>query len=113
MKPSDLLIRCYAERKDGYWQAFCLDFCLAAQGDSLPDVKKKLNLMVREYLYDALVGQDKEYAGSLLRRRAPMQYWLKFYAYVAMYKLGAFHKHFAEFASPMPMVPSPLANNKC
>lgn len=69
MKPRELLLRCYANKYDDQWQAFCIDFGLAAQGDSYEEVKAKLSDMIREYLYDALVGEDKEYAEQLLQRK--------------------------------------------
>lgn len=80
MKPNGLLLRCYAECIDGQWHAFCLDLCLAAQGESFQEVRRMLEAMIKEYVVDALVGADKEFAGMLLRRPAPLKYWVKYYA---------------------------------
>jgi hypothetical protein len=74
-------VRGYAEKVGNQWQAFCLDFSLAAQGDTFAEVKDKLDAMVAEYVYDALVGQDRDYAEQLLPRRAPLRHWLKYYSY--------------------------------
>jgi hypothetical protein len=54
MKPSDLIVRCYAEQVGDQWQAFCLDLSLAAQGDTFAEVKDKLDAMVAEYLPRAM-----------------------------------------------------------
>lgn len=79
MKPKNLILKGFAESKDGYWQAFCLDFDLAVQGDSFEDVKRKMDSMISEYVHDALVGEDKEHAAQLLTRRAPLSLYLKYY----------------------------------
>jgi len=79
MKPRDLIVQCYAEKKGDVWQAFCLDLNLAAQGDSLEDVKTRLDEMIASYLHDIMEGEDREYADQLLPRRAPLGFWLKYY----------------------------------
>ena len=109
MKPKDLILRCYAERKDGQWQAFCLDLCLAAQGESFEEVKRSLEAMIREYVVDALAGVDKEFAGKLLRRPAPLKYWLAYYAYLTLFKIGVMGDHFKRlFIETMPLIPAPV-----
>jgi predicted RNase H-like HicB family nuclease len=70
VKPTDLVLRCYAEKAGDQWQAFCLDFCLAAQGDTLSEAKEKLESMIAEYVYDALAGEDRDFGPQLLSRRA-------------------------------------------
>lgn len=79
-------VRCYAEFKDGHWQAFCLDFTLAVQGDSLQEVKDKLNRQVVSYVRDALTI-DAEHAEELFARRAPMTWYAKFHAMNAWFRL--------------------------
>lgn len=108
MKPNQLTLRCYAEKlSDGQWQAFCLDLCLAAQGESFADVRKKLNDMTREYVYDALAGKDKEFAFKLLRRRAPLQYWVRFYFLLSLQKIGMVKDGMARlFCPPIPLEPT-------
>ena len=91
MKPGNLLVRCYAEKKDGYWFGICLDFDIAVQGDSVKEVQKKLNSMVGEYVYDALAGDDQQYKRALLSRRAPKRYWLKYYTVKALHSFDKFH----------------------
>jgi predicted RNase H-like HicB family nuclease len=79
MNPQQLIIKCYAEREDDIWIALCLDFNLAAQGESFEEVKAKLEAMIAEYVHDALAGEDKPYASQLLTRRAHFPAWLKYY----------------------------------
>jgi hypothetical protein len=88
MRMENLILRCYAERKGGQWQAFCLDLCLAAQGDSFEQTRQKLSAMIEDYVFDALQGEDREYAPQLLSRKAPLGYWLKYYGYVLLAKAG-------------------------
>jgi hypothetical protein len=106
MKPNDLLLRCYAEKSEGHWQAFCLDLCLAAQGDSYKEVRNKLDAMISEYVYDALVGEDKAYAEQLLSRKAPFYQWAKYYGYFALIKLMHIKRGLPKlFKEPLPLVP--------
>lgn len=107
MKPQGLLLRCYAECVDGQWQALCLDLCLAAQGERFQEVKRSLEDMILDYVRDAVVGVDRDFADVLLRRPAPLKYWLKFYFMVVMHRIGAtksrLHRLFIE---PLPLVPA-------
>lgn len=100
MNPKQLIIKCYAECEDGVWVALCLDFNLAAQGDSFEDVKLKLEAMIKEYVYDALEGEDKIYANQLLSRRAPLSAWFKYYV------MKIFHSSNHIFDETMPLRPA-------
>lgn len=84
MKPVQLVLRCYGEKKGEVWQAFCIDLNLAAQGDSMRDVRGKLNSQIESYLYDALEGDDRKYADQLLNRKAPLAFRAKYYLYRVM-----------------------------
>ncbi len=107
MSQPRLLLRCYAEAVDGQWQAFCLDFDLAAQADTFEEARAKLETMLAEYVYDALAGEDREFADQLLSRRAPWPMWAKFYFYVFRHRVlrlqSRVHRLFKE---PIPLVPS-------
>ena len=83
MRPSELVVRCYAQKKGEIWQAICLDLNLAVHGDDLNDVKERLAAMVDSYVYDALVGEDRAYSDQLLSRKAPVWFWVKYYWYKA------------------------------
>lgn len=79
MNPTQLVIRCYAEKENELWIAVCLDFCLATQGYSLNEAREKLENQITDYVYDALAGEDSEYASQLLTRKAPLNFWLRYY----------------------------------
>lgn len=77
MNPKQLIIKCYAKQDEGVWVAVCLDFCLATQGDSFDEAKRKLEEQILMYVEEAL--QDKEFGSQLLSRRAPLSSWLEYY----------------------------------
>jgi hypothetical protein len=79
MQPKDLLLKCYFEKDGDQWLGFSLDFSLVAQASSLKEAADKLAAQIEEYVFDAMAGQDRQHAGYLLRRRAPVSYWAKFY----------------------------------
>jgi hypothetical protein len=86
--PLHLVVRCFAqELEGGQWQAFSLELGLAAQGESCRAVRSKLESMIQTYLYDALVGEDREHAVTLLRRRASPSIFLRYYFGLALAKL--------------------------
>ncbi|MEQ1666864.1 MAG: hypothetical protein ABL868_00260 [Sulfuriferula sp.] len=107
MKLEKLLLRYFAEKKDGQWQLFCLDLCLAAQADTFEEGKAKLDAMVDEYIYDALVGEDRQFAAQLLNRKAPFIQWMKYYWYSliinTVHITNGMHKIFKE---PIPLSPA-------
>jgi len=104
MNPKQLIIKCYAEHENGVWVALCLDFNLAAQSDSFEDAKVKLEAMIKEYVYDALVGEDQIYASQLLSRRAPLSAWLKYYVMKFTNMTGHSANHI--FDETMPLKPA-------
>lgn len=73
-----LVVHCLLDHKEGRWEAYSLEFGLAAQAESEQAVREKLENMVSSYLYDALVGDDKEHAVQLLQRRATLSVYVKY-----------------------------------
>ena len=107
MKSIDLVIRGYAKREDDVWVAVCLDYGLASQGDSAEEAMEKLMYQIHEYVYDAVVGDDKEFVKQLLTRRAPLSQWLTYYSYKALFKIRRVQAEFTQlFYRPLPI---PLA----
>lgn len=106
MRPKHLLLRCYAKKdENNQWNAFCIDFGLAAQGESLEEVIIKMKDMIEEYLYDALVGDDVEFVEQLLSRRAPFKQIITYHYYDLMFRIGMLKDGVhALFKTPMPMV---------
>jgi hypothetical protein len=84
-----LTVRCIVEPKNGQWQAFSLEFGLAAQADSREDAKRRLDLMIRSYVHDALVGEDREHAHELLTRRATWSVYFRYYLSCIFSKAGS------------------------
>jgi predicted RNase H-like HicB family nuclease len=104
MRPKELIIKCYAEREEDVWVALCLDFNIAAQGDSFEEVKTKLESMIFEYVHDALEGEDKRYANQLLTRRAPFWAWARYY--IKSLKIRICHSRDHIFNETMPLRPA-------
>lgn len=106
MRPQDLTVRCFAEKKGDVWQAVCIDLNLAAQDRSFEKVRRKLDDQIAEYIYDATVGVDREYAGQLLRRKAPLSLRAKYYGIYALLRIvhlrDGVHRL---FFIPMPLQP--------
>jgi hypothetical protein len=73
------ILHCIAKNEGDYWSARCLDFTLYAVGDTHEEAKSKLAEQINEYIYDALEGEDKDFAAQLLLRKAPLQDWLQYY----------------------------------
>jgi hypothetical protein len=108
---SPLVVRCYAERIGSQWQAFALDFDLAAQGDSFEQARQKLDAMIRDYILEALVGDDRAHAMQLLSRRAPLSmwaryYWLRLRTMLRSGSNGEGDDSGRAFSDPIPLVPA-------
>lgn len=78
VSPAELVIRCYAEKKDGVWLAFCVDLSLGAQGDSFDEVKRKLEAQIVEFVEDAC-GQDRPHAAAMFKRKAPLRFRIRYW----------------------------------
>lgn len=106
MNPRNLLVRCYAERRaDGVWQAFSIEFSLAAQADTVDEVKRKLESQILSYVHEAL-AEDVAYVERLLSREAPLQIKAKFYYLKLLKKIHNLKGGMAcLFVDSVPMVP--------
>jgi hypothetical protein len=65
------LLRCYAEGRPGAWEAVCLDFDIAVQGESLEQVFADLTKAIAMYL-DYVRSLPAEEREALLKRKAPL-----------------------------------------
>lgn len=72
-------LHCIAQKEGEYWSARCLDFTLYAVGNTLDEAKSKLSTQIDEYIYDAIEGEDKEFAAELLLRKAPLKDWIVYH----------------------------------
>ena len=79
MKPKDLILRCYGQKRGGTWYGVCLELNIAAEADSLNELKNKINSMILSYIEAACDTEDKPSIPFLLRRRAPITDWCRYY----------------------------------
>jgi hypothetical protein len=106
MNANDLLVHCFAERKDGHWQAFCLEFDLAVQGETAAEVEHKLTEQIVDYVRDATIGIDREFGAQLLLRRSPKWLWLKYWAICALTRYAHFRATVRKaYLQPLPLAP--------
>jgi len=70
-------LHCYAEGRDGEWEAICLDLDIAVQGDSFEDVFASLRDAVALYLESVAELPETE-RQRLLHRPAPTTVRMKF-----------------------------------
>jgi hypothetical protein len=110
MKTSDLILRCYLEREsDGSWFAICLDLNLTAQADSAKEAKEKLHAHIARYVREALTV-DRAYIEDLLPRRAPLSFFIRYYAIKAICMLRGINRHQRPakriFNEHLPVVPA-------
>lgn len=107
MKPNELILRCYALKDGSQWVAMCLNFDLAAQGDTFEEARQHLDEQIRSYVEDALVGEDREHAHSLLSRKAPWSEWVKYWLLLAKVRFLHWQSGmFQPFTDTMPMKPA-------
>lgn len=92
-----LVIRCLAEKQDNLWQVICLDFCLAAQDENLETAKQKLQAQIKDYLHDALEGEDRAFSNELLTRKAPWKYRAKYHITKLLHDCLNVHNGSSEF----------------
>ena len=70
-------LHCYAEGRDGGWEAICLDLDIAVQGGSFEEVYRALDEAVAAYLETVHDLPENERRG-LLHRKAPITVRLSF-----------------------------------
>ncbi|MDQ2139898.1 hypothetical protein RBI14_17190 [Alcaligenaceae bacterium B3P038] len=110
MKPKELLVRCYAIQRNGYWSAVCIDLSLVARGATYEEVQRKMDEQIDEYVTEALTV-DRDHAAYLLNRTAPFSQHLVWYWLGLLRRLHTLRMVGARvFSTSLPMVP---AHNAC
>jgi hypothetical protein len=104
--PFQFVIRCVLEGRGDFWQAFSLELGLAVQAETKAEAKRKLKMMIRCYIDDAVCGQDRRYAYELLSRKATWRVYLLYYLASAIKAVrGA--KGYTTFSESLPLIPQP------
>jgi predicted RNase H-like HicB family nuclease len=70
-------LRCYAEGRNGDWEAICLDLDIAVQGGSFEEVFSSLKEAISLYL-ESVTDLPPEERRDLLHRPAPFPVRFKF-----------------------------------
>lgn len=100
-------VHCYAEGKRGHWEAICLDFDIAVQGNSFEEVYRSLNEGIAAYMgyVSELPEEERSY---FLNRKAPLSLRLRFLWYAIKQAFGGDinSKERAEFLAPCNACPA-------
>jgi hypothetical protein len=96
-----ILVRCLLRQNGGQWEAYTLEFGLAAQAESAVVAKRKLHDMLNDYLYDALAGEDREHADELLSRKAEPRVYFWYYVSRMLTKF----RGDGAYKDPVPLMP--------
>ena len=75
-------LRCFAEGRDGDWEAICLDLDIAVQGDSFEEVFNSLREAISLY-FETVADLSPQERRSLFQRPAPLSVRLKFLTHAA------------------------------
>ena len=67
----ELVLRCYAEGRDGDWEAICLDLDIAVQGSSRNDVVAKIEDAIELYIESLSDLPESDRARLLTSTGAP------------------------------------------
>lgn len=78
MGEKNRFVRCYGQRKNDKWFGVCLELNIAAEADSLPELKEKINSMISSYVEAVCDTDDKASIPGLLKRRAPLVDWFRY-----------------------------------
>ena len=85
MKMYPTVLRCYARPEGEHYIGECLELDLAVQGESLAEVRQKLEVCLQSYLESL----DPENVRDLFPRPAPLHVWLDYYR---VYLLVTLHR---------------------
>ncbi len=73
------VLRCYAEGRDGEWEAICLDLDIAVQGESFEEVFRSLGDAISLYI-ESIANLPEAERSAFLDRPAPFSVRLRFLA---------------------------------
>lgn len=99
MKMRNLTVRCFAERSEGVWVAYCVEFGLGAQADTFEAAKAKLEEQLRDLTPDEAMMLLEQ--GSPLSLQA--RYWFVRSVHWAVQRLGRKPERKVPFKEPSPV----------
>ena len=110
MKPIEVMLRGYVVPDGGSYFAICLELNIYARGETYEEAAENCFRYICEYVEEALTD-DAEHAGNLLRRRAPMKFWLRYWYVRLMYRIfpengDTDSKQGGIFKRPLPLLPA-------
>ena len=95
-------LRCYAEGREGRWEAICLDLDIAVQGRTFEEVFQSLSAAVELYFesVDSLPEVERK---NLLVRPSPLSVRLRFFGLVMRSFLGGRDEdsYYHQFTMPL------------
>ncbi len=71
----------------------------------MQEVKEKMDAQIEEYIIEALMGEDREFAAPLLTRKAPLSLRAKYHFYDILSRFNNQDKT-KLYSPPMPMQPA-------
>lgn len=103
MNADDLIVRCMAKQDGAIWVAHCIDFDLAAQGDTLLEAKAKLHEQIVHYVDDAFTV-DRAHALALLTRKSSLKNRLVFcFFYYSARLIEGVRRRGRSYFEPLPL----------
>ncbi len=93
---------CIAHGRDSKWEAFCLDYDLAVQGNSFEEVRGRLHHAIEAYVHAAMAEPDPVSRRELLHRAVPLRTRLLWRFRVALWALlSREREHESTFGFPV------------
>ena len=68
---TEKILTCYAVKRSDGWEAICVDFDIAVQGDSFSDVTHRLGQALQSYVQYINSLPNDEAKAAFITRRAP------------------------------------------
>lgn len=111
LRPKKLILRCYGRRISvTKWYGVCLEFNLAAEAESVEQLRKKLHEMIVSYIKTVIETDDKDSIPDLLVRKAPLYDWAFYYLIKILISIRNFPNKFIRFKQSVPIH---LAHDNC
>lgn len=72
LKPKEFVLRCYGSKDSrGKWYGNCIDLNIAAEADTVPELRQKLGQMITSYIETVFDTDDADSIPDLFHRRSP------------------------------------------